>query len=182
MMLASAVVRTRAGGVDEARRASVDGASVSGTAVAWSDGDAATAELTVSRAEAEAAAVAPAQRAEPAPGNWELACELKDGSSLVFDRRSLRDFGAVTLFRWAAASQEEPRVDESIYTAVVNCREKTIEAAWPGKRSETRAGTCGRRLVDAVCSLAGGAPAPSRGRRPGPAPGRGSPDESSPRR
>ena len=45
-----------------------------------------------------------------------------------------------------------PSSDDTIYTAVADCRAKSIEATWPGKRSETRAGTCGRHLVDAVCA------------------------------
>src|SRR6266567_2136727 len=30
-------------------------------------------------------------------GQWEIACEIKSGSALVFDRGSLREYGAVTL-------------------------------------------------------------------------------------
>src|SRR5262249_20774111 len=35
-------------------------------------------------------------------GQWEIACEIKSGSALVFDRASLREYGPVTLFRWSA--------------------------------------------------------------------------------
>jgi hypothetical protein len=87
----------------------------------------------------------------PVAGEWQVACELKSGAALIFDRRSVRELGAVTLVRWAAPS--DPRTQDQVFTALVSCREKTIEAAWPGKRSETRAGTCGRRLVEAVCPV-----------------------------
>ena len=85
-------------------------------------------------------------------GQWEIACEIKNGSALVFDRSSLRDYGAVTLFRWSAPRARVAIAGDQIFTALVDCREKTIEAAWPGRRRETYAGTCGRGLVDAVCA------------------------------
>jgi hypothetical protein len=85
-------------------------------------------------------------------GQWEIACEIKNGSALVFDRASLRDYGAVTLFRWSAPRARVAIPGDQIFTALVDCREKTIEAAWPGRRRETSAGTCGRGLVDAVCA------------------------------
>jgi len=85
-------------------------------------------------------------------GQWQIACEIKTGSALVFDRASLREYGTVTLFRWSAPRSRIAGPGDEIYTAVVNCREKTIEAAWPGRRRETYAGTCGRGLVEAVCA------------------------------
>jgi hypothetical protein len=85
-------------------------------------------------------------------GQWQIACEIKSGSALVFDRASLRDYGAMTLVRWSAPRTRIAAPGDEIFTAVVNCREKTIEAAWPGRRRETRAGTCGRGLVEAVCA------------------------------
>ena len=86
----------------------------------------------------------------PGPGDWQVACNLKSGAPLIFDRGSMRELGATTLVRWAAPG--DPRVPEPAYTALVSCSEKSIEAAWPGTRSETRAGTCGRQLVEAVCA------------------------------
>jgi hypothetical protein len=100
-----------------------------------------------------------------AGNQWEIACEIKSGSALVFDRASLRDYGPVTLFRWSAPRTRIASPGDQIFTAVVNCREKTIEASWPGRSRETYAGTCGRGLVEAVCaaseqaSAAGAAPA-----------------------
>jgi hypothetical protein len=105
-------------------------------------------------------------------GQWEIACEIKNGSALVFDRASLRDYGAVTLFRWSAPRARVAIPGDQIFTALVDCREKTIEAAWPGRRRETSAGTCGRGLVDAVCaaseqaSAANGGGAPNRSPAP----------------
>jgi hypothetical protein len=85
-------------------------------------------------------------------GQWQIACEIKSGSALVFDRTSLREYGTVTLFRWSAPHTRVAGPGEQIFTAVVNCREKTIEAAWPGRSRATYAGTCGRGLVEAVCA------------------------------
>ena len=99
-------------------------------------------------------------------GQWEIACEIKNGSALVFDRASLRDYGAVTLFRWSAPRARVAIPGDQIFTALVDCREKTIEAAWPGRRRETSAGTCGRGLVDAVCAASEQASAASGGRAP----------------
>jgi hypothetical protein len=128
----------------------------------------ATAALTAV-VESPVTADAQPEQGAPVAGDWEVACELKSGSALVFERGSVREYGAVTLFRWAAARTPAPDAVETIFTAVANCREKTIEAAWPGKRTETRAGSCGRRLDEAVCARAGQTIAPVRGRRPGPA-------------
>ena len=87
-----------------------------------------------------------------AGGQWQIACEIKTGSALVFDRASLREYGTMTLFRWSAPRTRIAGPGDQIFTAVVNCREKTIEAAWPGRRRETYAGTCGRGMVEAVCA------------------------------
>ena len=84
-------------------------------------------------------------------GEWDLACESKRGNHLVFDRGSIREIGNATLFRWAAADRA-PESEDAVYTAVADCSAKSIEAHWPGKRTPTRAGTCGRHLVDAVCA------------------------------
>jgi hypothetical protein len=84
-------------------------------------------------------------------GAWDLACESKRGNHLVFDRDSIREIGSTTLFRWAA-TESAPESEDAVYTAVADCRAKSIEAHWPGKRTATRAGTCGRHLVDAVCA------------------------------
>jgi hypothetical protein len=80
----------------------------------------------------------------------------------VFDRQSVREMGGGTLFRWAPTGGVVPNADDTIYTAVADCREKSIEASWPGKRSETRAGTCGRHLVEAVCGSRSAGKAPKR--------------------
>jgi hypothetical protein len=84
-------------------------------------------------------------------GSWDLACESKRGNHMVFDRDSIREIGSTTLFRWAAADGA-PESEDAVYTAVADCHAKSIEAHWPGKRTVTRVGTCGRHLVDAVCS------------------------------
>jgi hypothetical protein len=106
----------------------------------------------------------------PAGSQWQIACEIKSGSALVFDRASLREYGTMTLFRWSAPHARIAGPGDQIFTAVVNCREKSIEAAWPGRRRETYAGTCGRGLVEAVCAAseqASAAPASARGRSSG---------------
>jgi hypothetical protein len=97
-------------------------------------------------------------------GHWEIACEIKNGSALVFDRASLRDYGPMTLFRWSAPPARVARPGDRIFTAVVNCREKTIEAAWPGRSRETYAGTCGRGLLEAVCAASESAASAVRSR------------------
>ena len=84
------------------------------------------------------------------PGDWDVACARRHGGTLMFDRQSVRVLGGVTLFRWAP-SKGMPQADGPVYTAVADCGAKSIEASWPGKRTVTRAGTCGRHLVDAVC-------------------------------
>jgi hypothetical protein len=95
-----------------------------------------------------------------APGQWDVACEREQGDRLVFDRGSVRELGGATLFRWASVAAAAPRADGVIYTAVADCREKSVEASWPGKRRETTSGTCGRDLVDAVCSARSAAKSP----------------------
>jgi hypothetical protein len=87
-----------------------------------------------------------------APSDWGVACERTLGGELVFDRKSVRELGGGTLVRWSAVLTPGDG-DLAIHTAVVDCRAKTIEASWPGKRTATRAGSCGRHLVDAVCAL-----------------------------
>jgi hypothetical protein len=99
---------------------------------------------------------------DAAPGEWDVACEREAGDRLVFDRDSVREMGGGTLFRWAPTGGIAPNADDTIYTAVADCREKSIEASWPGKRSETRAGTCGRHLVDAVCASRSAGKTPKR--------------------
>jgi len=89
---------------------------------------------------------------DPAPGDWNVACERESGDRLVFDRQSVRELGGETLFRWAPVAGAAPGNDATIYTALADCRGKTIEASWPGKRSDTRAGTCGRHLIEAACA------------------------------
>jgi len=84
-------------------------------------------------------------------GEWDLACESKRGHHMVFDRESISEIGNATLFRWAAA-ERAPESEDAVYTAVADCGAKSIEANWPGKRTATRAGTCGRHLVEAVCA------------------------------
>jgi hypothetical protein len=105
------------------------------------------------------------ERSPPAAHGWEIACENKSGNALVFDRGSVREYGAMTLFRWSAHKTERlasaARDGIPIYTAVADCRRKSIEPAWPGRSRDTRAGTCGRSLVEAVCSAAEQALAPT---------------------
>ena len=103
--------------------------------VSMSGGDEADASMTQSLVE----------------GSWDLACESKRGNHMVFDRDSIREIGSATLFRWAAADSA-PESEDAVYTAVADCHAKSIEAHWPGKRTATRAGTCGRHLVEAVCA------------------------------
>jgi len=87
-----------------------------------------------------------------APGDWDVAWTRKRGNQLVFDRESVRELGNGTLFRWSAPRGTMPDAEDAIYTAVADCRSKSVEASWPGPRTQTRTGTCGRYLVDAVCS------------------------------
>jgi len=164
MMLAGAVVREQGQGLD----VFAGGGVVLGVAsAAPHDGDrGADSAITVVAGPAmsvEASASSDNDEHAPEPmsvaGDWNVACVRKRGGKLMFDRGSVRDLGGATLFRWTAASSTPTGQDE-IYTAVVDCRAKTIEASWPGKRSDTHAGTCGRHLVDAVCAAAPHAPQP----------------------
>ena len=104
----------------------------------------------------------------------------------MFDRASLRDYGAVTLFRWSAPRARVAIPGDQIFTALVDCREKTIEAAWPGRRRETYVGTCGRGLVEAVCAASEQASSAGttdrRGHAPGVVPARGVHHGAAPRR
>jgi hypothetical protein len=155
MAIASAVVRARGSSLDEAaRQLDVDRTAMSATPATVSVEDVrVTGGPFVVPADGDDDAASSESVVVPdSPGDWAAACQLKTGSALMFDRGSLRELGPVMLVRWAAPT--DPRTEGRVYTAVVDCREKTIEAAWPGKRSDTRAGTCGRRLVDAVCEQA----------------------------
>ncbi|HEY5088936.1 MAG TPA: hypothetical protein VIK30_03155 [Polyangia bacterium] len=166
MMLAGAVVRDKGQGFDDfgwrrevqrAREAQVEAATPQGAAGVDDDttvmvvagppigtsGATDGALVSVSIEETDATV---------APGDWGVACERTQGNRLVFDRGSVRDLGGATLFRWAPVEGAAPQADAVIYTGVADCREKSVEASWPGKRRETRSGTCGRYLVDAVCS------------------------------
>jgi len=162
MMLAGAAVREKGHGFDdfgwrrEVQRASEaqeaetavagtatgDGRAPAGPAVFFADGASRDARMTVGGSNGD----------QPAPGAWDIACEREAGDRLVFDRDSIREMGDDTLFRWAPTGGVAPSGDDPIYTAVADCRGQSIEASWPGRRSETRAGTCGRHLVEAVCA------------------------------
>jgi hypothetical protein len=121
---------------------------------------------------AESAALHPALPSSPEiphQGEWEVACELKSGKALLFDRRSVRDLSGVRLFRWAVAGEADPVGEnddphQGPFTGVAHCRDKALEAVWPGKMAGTKAGTAGRRLVDSVCAR-NLSPPPVRGAR-----------------
>ncbi|HEY6475965.1 MAG TPA: hypothetical protein VI456_05240 [Polyangia bacterium] len=175
MMLAGAVVRDKGHGIDdfgwrrqvqqaqEARGAEEADTATSGTA---GDGEAIVVAGppigTYGPSGGALMSVAGTEAADAAPGDWDVACEREAGDRLVFDRSSLREMGGATLFRWAPTGGVVPNNDDAIYTAVADCRAKSIEATWPGKRSETRAGTCGRHLVDAVCAARSAVKGPKR--------------------
>jgi hypothetical protein len=168
MMLAGSVVREKGQGFDDfgwrremerAREAqqiesavppAAAGTEVDGTVMVVAGPPIGTAAT----ADAVDAALTGADGAEQsiAPGDWDVACERGEGNRLMFDRDSVRELGGATLFRWAPVAGPAPQADGIIYTGVADCREKSVEASWPGKRRETRSGTCGRYLVDAVCS------------------------------
>jgi hypothetical protein len=152
MMLAGAVVREQGHGIDdfgwrrgEQTAASSDGGG--GTAVTVIAGPPVGTVSMSGGDEADASGSTQSQ----VEGAWDLACESKRGNHMVFDRDSIREIGNETLFRWAAAGSA-PESEDAVYTAVADCHAKSIEADWPGKRTATRAGTCGRLLVDAVCA------------------------------
>jgi len=163
--LASALVRDREDAVrDWNARVEESQAFVMPRAAEGEGGNVATTGVDIEADEVEVGIVpAPASSEEASNGDilssdassageWQIACEIKSGSALVFDRASLREYGAMTLVRWSAPRTRIAAPGDEIFTAVVNCREKTIEAAWPGRRRETYAGTCGRGLVEAVCA------------------------------
>jgi hypothetical protein len=170
MMLAGAVARQKGQGFDDfgwrrevlrAREAQQIESATSQTG----DDPAVSAVAGPAMALAAAPDAAPASAEEVddsavAPGDWDVACEREQGDRLVFDRGSVRELGGATLFRWAPVAGAAPQADGIIYTAVADCREKSVEASWPGKRRETTSGTCGRDLVDAVCSARSAAKAP----------------------
>jgi hypothetical protein len=173
MMLAGAVVRDKGHGFDDfgwrrevqqAREAEEADAATSGA----SAGDGAAVVVagppigTYGPSSGTLTSVAGTEAADAAPGDWDVACEREAGDRLVFDRTSLRELGGATLFRWAPTGGVVPNNDDTVYTAVADCRAKSIEATWPGKRSETRAGTCGRHLVDAVCAARSAVKTPRR--------------------
>jgi hypothetical protein len=172
MMLAGAVVREKGHGFDDfgwrrevqqAREAQEADAATSGRS---GDGEAFVVAGppmgTVGPSRGTLMSVAGTEEEAAAPGEWDVACEREAGDRLVFDRSSLREMGGATLFRWAPTGGVVPNNDDTIYTAVADCRGKTLEATWPGKRSETRVGTCGRYLVDAVCDARGAVSTPRR--------------------
>ena len=190
MMLAGAAVREKGHGFDDfgwrrevqqAREAQEADAATSGNVggegnvgnvgnVGWTAADTrGTIEVvagpptgTVGPSRGALMSVTATEDDESAPGEWDVACEREAGDRLVFDRDSVREMGGGTLFRWAPTGGITPSADDTIYTAVADCHEKSIEASWPGKRSETRAGTCGRHLVEAVCASRGAAKGPKR--------------------
>ena len=153
MMLTGAVVREQGQGFDDFGWRRWDGASKRQTKA---DGGAAVTVIagppvgTVSMSGGDEADASGSTQSQ-LEGSWDLACESKRGNHMVFDRDSIREIGSETLFRWAAA-ESAPESEDAIYTAVADCHAKSIEAHWPGKRTATRAGTCGRHLVDAVCA------------------------------
>jgi hypothetical protein len=184
MMLAGAVVREKGHGFDDfgwrrevqqAREAQEADAATSGNvsgdgSAGWTVADSrSSAEVvagppigTAGPSRGALMSVTATEDDEAASGAWDVACEREAGDRLVFDRQSVREMGGGTLFRWAPTGGITPSADDTIYTAVADCHEKSIEASWPGKRSETRAGTCGRHLVDAVCASRGATKVPKR--------------------
>ena len=154
MMLTGAVVREQGQGVDDdfgwrwgEQTAATNESGGGGALVTVIAGP---PVMSMSRGD-DAAVSQSAESQSSIDGAWDLACESKRGNHLVFDRDSIREIGSTTLFRWAAADGA-PESEAAVYTAVADCRAKSIEAHWPGKRTATRAGTCGRHLVDAVCA------------------------------
>ena len=151
MMLTGAVVREQEQGFDDfgwrrgVEQATANESSSGGAAVTVIAGPPVG---TVSMSGGDEADASTQSQLE---GSWDLACESKRGNHMVFDRDSIREIGNETLFRWAAA-ESAPESEDAVYTAVADCHAKSIEAHWPGKRTATRAGTCGRHLIDAVCA------------------------------
>ena len=153
MMLTGAVVREQGQGFDDfgwrrgVEQAAANESSSGGAAVTVIAGPP-VGTVSMSGGDEADASVSTQSQLE---GSWDLACESKRGNHMVFDRDSIREIGNETLFRWAAA-ESAPESEDAVYTAVADCHAKVIEAHWPGKRTVTRAGTCGRHLVDAVCA------------------------------
>jgi len=147
MMLAGAVVRDKGHGFDDMgwRREMQQAREAQ-------EADAATTEVATGPARGALMTVTVAE-VDAAPGNWDVACVREQGDRLVFDRGSVREMGSETLFRWAPTDGAAPASDDTIYTALADCHGKTIEATWPGKRTETRDGTCGRHLIEAACAV-----------------------------
>ena len=148
MMLAGAVVREQGKGFDDFGWRGGD------QAAAASESDSGPAVTVIAGPPVGTVSMKGGDEAESSmsvEGAWDVACESKRGHRMVFDRDSIREIGSTTLFRWAAA-EGAPESEDAVYTAVADCRAKSIEAHWPGKRTATRAGTCGRHLVDAVCA------------------------------
>ena len=155
MMLAGAVVREQGQGFDDfgwrgGDQAAASSGSESGPAVTVIAGPPVGTVSMKGGDEADASMSSQSSQSG-IEGEWDVACESKRGHRMVFDRDSIREIGSTTLFRWAAA-EGAPESEDAVYTAVADCRAKSIEAHWPGKRTATRAGTCGRHLVEAVCA------------------------------
>jgi hypothetical protein len=154
LVLAGSVVRDGNGYDDLARREADRAAAIEVRSEALMSVLAPDSEMSIAQQEVALGVVdAPAAVTGTGDDDWDVACERKQGGELVFDRRSVRELGNATLFRWSA-TRTAPEAEPAIYTAVVDCRAKTIEASWPGKRTTTRAGSCGRHLIEAVCAAA----------------------------
>jgi hypothetical protein len=154
MMLAGAVVRDQGQKIDDYgwRRGTEQSTESTGAAVTVIAGPPiGTVSMGGGQGQGQDAEASMSTTQSQVEGEWDLACESKRGNHLVFDRESIREIGNATLFRWAAA-ERAPESEDAVYTAVADCSAKSIEAHWPGKRTATRAGTCGRHLVDAVCA------------------------------
>ncbi len=144
MMLAGAVVREKGHGFDDfgwrrevqqAREAQEADAATSGNvsgegSARWTATD--DARMTEVVAGPPIGTAGPSRGAlmsvtateddEAAPGAWDVACEREAGDRLVFDRDSVREMGGGTLFRWAPTGGIAPSADDTIYTAVADCR------------------------------------------------------------
>ena len=159
LMLTGAVVREQGQGFDDfgwrSGQSGLEQSAVndtgSGSGVAAVTVIAGPPVGTVSMSGGDQADAAMSSQQSQVEGSWDVACESKRGNHMVFDRDSIREIGGTTLFRWAAAGSA-PESEDAVYTAVADCHAKSIEAHWPGKRTVTRAGTCGRILVDTVCA------------------------------
>jgi hypothetical protein len=153
MLLAGAVAREKGHGFDDMGwRREVQQAREAQEADA-ATAEAATGDGQALRASRAALMTVSVADVDSAPGEWDVACVREEGDRLVFDRESVREMGNGTLFRWAPTDGAAPTSDGTIYTALADCGGKSIEASWPGKRTETRDGTCGRHLVEAACAV-----------------------------